>query len=153
MLVFYGPSTLLKSFRVRPVNVSTLHCSWASLLGSLPVLSAHSFASNLQLPFLNPRKGENSSRNYFITNLCERMLPGVRIEPATVRIPSGRALGRAIASDSRKNTYAIYYFLRLALNLRLIIPLVSFGIPRPNKKIIQYYIFEIFLMKYLTLRR
>ena len=27
------------------------HCSWASLLGSLPVLSAHSFASNRQLPF------------------------------------------------------------------------------------------------------
>ena len=32
------------------------HCSWASLLGSLPVLSAHSFASNWQLPFLTQRK-------------------------------------------------------------------------------------------------
>ena len=29
------------------------HCTWASLLGSLPVLSAHSFASNWQLPILN----------------------------------------------------------------------------------------------------
>ena len=38
-------------------------------------------------------------------------------------------------------------------SLRLIIPLVSFGTPRPNKKIIKYYIFKIFLMKYLTLRR
>ena len=36
------------------------HCSWASLLGSLPVLSAHSFPSNWQLPCLNLRKGENS---------------------------------------------------------------------------------------------
>ena len=39
------------------------HCSWASLLGSLPVLSAHSFASNWQLLFLNPRKRENGRRN------------------------------------------------------------------------------------------
>ena len=31
------------------------HCSWASLLCSLPVFSAHSFASNWQLPFLNQR--------------------------------------------------------------------------------------------------
>ena len=38
------------------------HWSWASLLGSLPVLSAHSFSSNLQLPFLNQRKGENGIR-------------------------------------------------------------------------------------------
>ena len=43
------------------------HCSWASLLGSLPVLSAHSFASNWQLPFLNQRKGENDRRIYFMT--------------------------------------------------------------------------------------
>ena len=35
------------------------NCSWASLLGSLPVFSAYSFASNWQLPFLNQRKGEN----------------------------------------------------------------------------------------------
>ena len=51
------------------------HCSWASLLGSLPVLSAHSFANDWQLPFLNQRKGENGHRNYFMTNLHERMLP------------------------------------------------------------------------------
>ena len=45
------------------------HCSWANLLGSLPVFSAHSFASNWQLPFLNQRKEENGRRNYFMTKL------------------------------------------------------------------------------------
>ena len=35
------------------------YCSWASLLSSSPVLNAHYFASNWQLPFLNQRKGEN----------------------------------------------------------------------------------------------
>ena len=53
------------------------HCSWASLLGSLPVLSAHSFTSNWQLPFLNHRKGENDRRNYFMTKLHKRTLPGM----------------------------------------------------------------------------
>ena len=43
------------------------HCSWGSLL-----------------PFLNQRKGENGCRNYFMTNLHKRMLPDVRIAPATV---------------------------------------------------------------------
>ena len=65
------------------------HCSWASLLGSLPVLSAHSFASNWQLPFLNQQKEENGCRNYFMTKIHERMLPDVRIEPTTIRIPGG----------------------------------------------------------------
>ena len=40
------------------------YCSWASLLGSLPVLSAHSFVSNWLLPFLNQQQGENGRRNY-----------------------------------------------------------------------------------------
>ena len=66
------------------------HCSWASLLGSLPVLSAHSFASNWQLPFLNQRKGENCCRNYFMTNLYERMLLDMRIEHATIRTQGER---------------------------------------------------------------
>ena len=43
------------------------HCSWASLLGSLPVLSAHSFASNWQLTFLNQQKGGSGRRNVFMT--------------------------------------------------------------------------------------
>ena len=37
------------------------HCSWTSPLGSLPVLSTHSFANNWQLLFLNQRKRENDS--------------------------------------------------------------------------------------------
>ena len=41
------------------------YCSWASLLGSLPVLSAHSFATNKQLLFLNQRKKENGRRIEF----------------------------------------------------------------------------------------
>ena len=77
------------SLRARSVNLST-H-TWASLLGSLPVLSVHSYASNWQLPFLNQQKGENSRTNYFMANLKERMVSDVRIEPATVRIPGGRA--------------------------------------------------------------
>ena len=77
------------------------HCSRSSLLGSLPVLSAHSFASNWQLPFLNQRKGENGRRNYFKINLHERMLPDVRIEPATVRITGRRASERAAAPGWR----------------------------------------------------
>ena len=44
VLVFYGPSTLFRSFWARQLTYPS--CSWASLLGSLPVLSAHSFASN-----------------------------------------------------------------------------------------------------------
>ena len=39
--------------------------------GCLAVLSAHSFASNWQLPFLNQRKGENGRRIYFMTKLHE----------------------------------------------------------------------------------
>ena len=59
------------------------HCSWASLLCG--------FASNWQLTFLNQRKGKNGHRNYFMTNLHERMLLCMRIEPATISIPSRRA--------------------------------------------------------------
>ena len=73
------------SGHVRRGHLTYPHCFWASLLGSLPVLSAHSFASNWQLPFLNQQKGENGCRNYFMTNLHGRMLPDVRIEPTIVR--------------------------------------------------------------------
>ena len=76
------------------------NCSWASHLGSLSVLSAHSFASNWQLPFFNEWKGENTCRNYFMTKLHERMLPDVRTEPVTVHIPGGRASDWATASST-----------------------------------------------------
>ena len=66
-----------------------------SLFGSLPLPSAYSFASNWQLSFLNQRK--NGRGNYVMTNLHEIIFPNVRIEPATVRIPSGYASDRAPA--------------------------------------------------------
>ena len=52
------------------------HCSWASLLGILPVLSAHSFASNWQLLFLNQRKRENGHRNFFMTKSPRKKCAG-----------------------------------------------------------------------------
>ena len=75
------------------------HCSWTSLLGSLPVLSAHSFPSNWQLPFLNQRKGENGHRNFFMTKSQRKnVLPDMRNEPLTIRIPGGWASNRATAA-------------------------------------------------------
>ena len=58
------------------------HCSWTSILGSLPVLSGHSFASNRQLPFLNQRKGENGHRNSFMTKSQRKnVLPDWGLNP------------------------------------------------------------------------
>ena len=78
------PFKLFRSFWARSVNLSTL--SWASFLGSLPVLSACSFASNWQLPFLNQRRGENGRRNYFMNSLQERMLPDVNPRLSTYQV-------------------------------------------------------------------
>ena len=72
MLVFYGPLTLF-----RRGQLASPHCSWTSLLGSLPVMSAHSFTSNWRLSLLNQRKGGTGCINYFMTNLHEIMLPDV----------------------------------------------------------------------------
>ena len=72
------------------------HCSWASLLGSLPVLSVHSFASNLQLSFLNQRKAENGCSNYSMIN---KNVAGR--EDATIRMPGGRASEGATAPGLR----------------------------------------------------
>ena len=76
-------------------QLSYPHGSWTSLLGSWLVLSAHSFASNWHLSFLNQRRRENGRKNVFMTNLYDKMLPDVRIEPATVRITDGRVSDRA----------------------------------------------------------
>ena len=60
--VFYGPVNIIlvnssQSFSGQLVNL--LNCSWAGLhlLSSSPVLSAHTFASTWELPFLNQLKG------------------------------------------------------------------------------------------------
>ena len=66
------------------------HHSWASRLGSLPVLSAYFFR----------RRGQNGRRNVFMTKARRKnVLLDVRIEPATNRIPGGRAFDRATAPD------------------------------------------------------
>ena len=79
------------------------HCSWASLLGSLPVLSAHSFASNWQLLFLNQRKRENGRRNLFMTKSPRKNVPDVGIELGAACMPSGHASDRATAPGIRIN--------------------------------------------------
>ena len=58
--------------------------------------SSRARSVNLSTLFLgkSPRKGENGCKNYFVTNLHERMLP-VRIEPATIPIPGGHASDKA----------------------------------------------------------
>ena len=77
------------------------HCTWATFLDNLQVLSINSFASNWQLPFSNQRKGENGLRNYFMTNRHERMLLDVKIKPVTVHIPGGGASHRASQPGSK----------------------------------------------------
>ena len=86
------------------------HCSWANLLGSLPLLGAHSFASNWQLPFLNQRKGENGRKNYFITNLHKQILPDLTIEHVlskivdhTGRMSRGSTVGCAVQLVFRRS--------------------------------------------------
>ena len=60
--LFYGPSTQVILGAISyPNHTVPGQASW----GSLPVLSAHSFASNWQLLFLNLRKRENGRRNCF----------------------------------------------------------------------------------------
>ena len=58
------------------VQLTYTHCSWASLLGSLPVLSSHSFASNWQLLFMNQRKRENGLRKCFHDHISTKECAG-----------------------------------------------------------------------------
>ena len=53
VLVFYGPSTHFRSFRVRSINLATLFLRKPPR--QLPVLSAHSFSSNWRTWGWNPR--------------------------------------------------------------------------------------------------
>ena len=71
------------------------HCSRASLLGSLTVLSAHSFASHWQVFFLNQQKRENGCRNSFLTKYPRKNMPDVGIELGTACMPSGHTSDRA----------------------------------------------------------
>ena len=92
--LFYGPSTHLRSFRERSVNLATL------FLGNPPrqfTLRAHSFASNWQLLFLNQRKRENGRRNIFMTKSPRKNVPDVGIELGAACMPSEHASDRATA--------------------------------------------------------
>ena len=95
-LVFYGPSTHFRSFRARSVNLATL------FLGKPPRQFTSSFASNWPLPFLNQRE-RMVVETFPWPNLNERK--DLRIEPATVRIPGGRASDQA-------SVLGLYYLSR-----------------------------------------
>ena len=58
---------------LRPFNTFYVISGRASLIGSLPVLSAQSFASNWQLLFLNQRKRVNGHRIFSWPSLSKRM--------------------------------------------------------------------------------
>ena len=62
-----------------------------------PVLSAHSFASNWQLLFLNQRKRENGRRNVFMTKSLRKNVPDMGIELGAACMPSELASDRATA--------------------------------------------------------
>ena len=97
LLCLVGLSTFFMPFRARSVNPSPL------FLCKPPKQFTSTFASNWQMPFFNQRKGKNGRRNYFMTNLYERILPDVRIEPATVRIPGVRATDRDTTPANRRS--------------------------------------------------
>ena len=78
------------------------NCSWVSLLGSLPVFSAHSFASNWQLLFLNQQKREKGHRNVFMTKSPRKSVPDVGIELGAACMPSWHASNRATATRHTK---------------------------------------------------
>ena len=73
------------------------HCSWASLLDSVPVLSALSYASIWQLLFLIQRKRENGRRIFSMTKFPQKNVPDVGIELGAACIPSEHASDRATA--------------------------------------------------------
>ena len=70
--LFYGPSTRFRSFRARSVTLTTL------FLGRPPrqFTSAHSFASNWQLLFLNHRKRKNGRRHLFYDQVTTKECAG-----------------------------------------------------------------------------
>ena len=66
----------------------------------LPVLSAHSFAINRQLLFLNQQKRKNGRRNIFMTKSSQKNVPDPRIDRGAACFPSDIPTDRAIAPDS-----------------------------------------------------
>ena len=85
-----------------------------SLLGNLPVLSTHSFASNWQPLFLNQRRRENGRRNVSMTKSPRKNVPDVGIELGAACMPSEHASDRATAHEPTvsaiklKSPYEVY---------------------------------------------
>ena len=96
--LFYGPSTHFKSFRAQWVNLATLFLGKPPGVGNLPVLIAHSLASNWQLLSLNQWKSENGHRNVFMTKSPRKNVPEVGIQLRAACMPSEHASDRATAS-------------------------------------------------------
>ena len=119
MLRFYGPVNPMGSCRARSVYLTT------RLLGRLSPLNvnqycAHSFARNLQLPFLNQRKGENDRRKYFMINLHERMLPtSAGVQPATSWSPVGRASNCATRPARHGEVFIMSSFVEKSENISI----------------------------------
>ena len=90
----------------------------ASLLGSLLVLSAHSFARNWQLLFLNQRKRENGRRNFFMTKSPWKNVPDVGIELGAAYMPSVHASDWATAPGFR-NKYSKIFFSEAIRGMKL----------------------------------
>ena len=70
-----------------------------------PLLSAHSFASNWHLLFLNQRKRENGRRNVFMTKSPWKNVPDVGIELGAACMPSELASDRATTPGLSKMVY------------------------------------------------
>ena len=84
VLWFYGPVNLSRASRA--VQLTYSHYSWAGLdlLSYQPVLSAHTFVNNWQLPFWNQRTGKNGRRKYFMINLHGSFVAGLGFGIATL---------------------------------------------------------------------
>ena len=78
-------------------TISQVRTEMRHSLGSLLVLSAHSFASNWQLPFLNQRKGENGRIIFFMTKSPRNNVRRTRGSTRDSSHTDGRAFDRAIA--------------------------------------------------------
>ena len=74
MLYVHGKQ--LRSYR--DVQLSYQHCSWASRYQF--ILSAHHFAINWQILFLNQRKRKNGRRNIFMTKSSRKDVLDARID-------------------------------------------------------------------------
>ena len=113
---------VLRPFDTFQVISGYQHCSWASLLDSLLVLSAHYLASNWQLPFLNQRKGENGRIKLFHDQTPRKNVAGredrTRDRPHTRRMrirSSYRARQEKTKNKKNKNKkktlFLIFYII------------------------------------------